>query len=73
MLTIPNGLTAAISVDPKNIGSGAGLTGFLQIALGALVSQGVGYFQATWINVGFWVMAVLALLAALAHWSNQRQ
>ncbi len=72
-LTIPNGLTAAISVDPKNIGSGAGLTGFLQVALGAFVSQGVGYFQATWINVGFWVMAVLALLAALAHWSNERQ
>lgn len=72
-LTIPNGLTAAISVDPKNIGSGAGLTGFMQVALGAFVSQSVGYFQATWIHIGFWVMAIMALLAALAHWSNQRQ
>ncbi len=72
-LTIPNGLTAAISVDPKNIGSGAGLAGFLQVALGALVSQGVGYYQASWINIGFWVMAVLALLAALAHRYNDRQ
>ena len=72
-IMIPNALSAAISVDPKNIGSGAGLTGFLQIALGALASQAVGYFQDTWINVGFWVMIVMAVLAALAHWYNPRQ
>lgn len=72
-LTIPNGLTAAISVDPKNIGSGAGLAGFCQIALGALASQGVGYFQATWTNIGFWVMAIMALAAALAHRPDARQ
>jgi DHA1 family bicyclomycin/chloramphenicol resistance-like MFS transporter len=72
-LTIPNGITAAISVDPKNIGSGAGLAGFLQIGLGALASQGVGYLQGTWTNIGFWVMAIMALAAALAHWSNARQ
>ena len=72
-IMIPNALSAAISVDPKNIGSGAGLTGFLQIALGALASQAVGYFQDTWINVGFWVMIFMAVLAALAHWYNPRQ
>jgi len=72
-IMIPNGLTAAISVDPKNIGSGAGLTGFLQIALGAIASQCVGYFQATWINVGFWVMAIMAVLAALAYRRNAQQ
>lgn len=72
-LTIPNGLTAAISVDPKNIGSGAGLAGFFQIALGAIASQSVGYLQATWVNIGFWVMAIMAIAAALAHRSNARQ
>ncbi len=72
-IMIPNALSAAISVDPKNIGSGAGLAGFLQIALGALTSQGVGYFQAAWINAGFWVMAVMAVTAALAHRNNARQ
>lgn len=72
-IMIPNALSAAISVDPKNIGSGAGLAGFLQIALGALASQCVGYFQDTWINIGFWVMAIMAVMAALAHRSNARQ
>ncbi|WP_108881169.1 Bcr/CflA family efflux MFS transporter [Anderseniella sp. Alg231-50] len=72
-LTIPNGITAAISVDPKNIGSGAGLAGFIQIGLGALASQGVGHLQATWTHVGFWVMALMALAAALAHRPDARQ
>lgn len=69
-LTIPNGITAAISVDPKNIGSGAGLAGFIQMTLGALASQGVGYFQGTWTNIGFWVMAIAALTAVVAHQKN---
>ena len=62
-LTIPNALTAAISVDPKNIGSGAGLAGFVQMTIGALASQAVGYAQGTWHHSGFWAMAVFALLA----------
>jgi len=66
-LTIPNALTAAISVDPKNIGSGAGLAGFLQMTVGALASQSVGYAQGTWHNSGFWAMAVFALLALATH------
>ncbi|MEE4236260.1 MAG: multidrug effflux MFS transporter [Anderseniella sp.] len=66
-LTIPNGLTAAISVDPRNIGSGAGLAGFVQMTIGALASQAAGYAQGTWHNTGFWAMAVFALLAAAAH------
>ena len=72
-IMIPNGVSAAISVDPKNIGSGAGLAGFLQIALGALASQAVGYSQDVWINVGFWAMIIMAVLAALAHRFNPRQ
>ena len=72
-LTIPNGITAAISVDPKNIGSGAGLAGFIQMTLGATASQAVGYVQPTWINAGFWVMLVAALIAALAHQVNIKQ
>ena len=66
-LTIPNGITAAISVDPKNIGSGAGLAGFIQMTLGASASQAVGYLQPTWPNIGFWLMAIAAAAALLAH------
>ena len=66
-LTIPNALTAAISVDPRNIGSGAGLAGFLQMTVGALASQAAGYAQGTWYNTGFWAIAVFAILALATH------
>jgi DHA1 family bicyclomycin/chloramphenicol resistance-like MFS transporter len=66
-LTIPNALTAAISVDPRNIGSGAGLAGFIQMTIGALASQSVGYAQGTWHNTGFWAMACFAILALVSH------
>jgi MFS transporter, DHA1 family, multidrug resistance protein len=66
-LTIPNGIVAAISVDPKNIGAAAGLAGFSQMALGALVSQIVGLLQASWINAGFWIIAAAAIMAILSQ------
>jgi DHA1 family bicyclomycin/chloramphenicol resistance-like MFS transporter len=71
-LTIPNGLTAAISVDPKNIGSGAGLAGFMQMTIGALASQAAGYGQAFWTNIGFWAIAAFALLGASFHPGRRR-
>jgi DHA1 family bicyclomycin/chloramphenicol resistance-like MFS transporter len=66
-LTIPNGIVAAISVDPKNIGAAAGLTGFSQMALGALASQMVGILQSTWTNAGFWMIAAAAVAALLSQ------
>ena len=36
-------------------------------------SQAVGYSQDVWINVGFWAMIIMAVLAALAHRFNPRQ
>jgi MFS transporter, DHA1 family, multidrug resistance protein len=66
-LTIPNALTAAISVDPRNIGSGAGLAGFIQMTIGAVASQSVGYAQGTWHHTGFWAMAVFAILALVSN------
>ncbi len=72
-LTIPNALTAAISVDPRNIGSGAGLAGFIQMTIGALASQSVGYAQGTWHHTGFWAMACFAILALVSHPARRRQ
>lgn len=66
-LTIPNGITAAISVDPRNIGTGTGLAGFMQMALAAGASQLVGLAQGHWVNAGFWIIALSAVLALLSH------
>ena len=41
-LTIPNATASAISVRPEIAGAGAGLTGFLQIGLGAIATLLVG-------------------------------
>lgn len=64
-LTLPNGITAAISVDPRNIGSVAGLAGFMQMTIGAIASQIVGAVQYDWHNIGFWVILAAALIAAV--------
>lgn len=71
-LTIPNGIVAAISVDPKNIGAAAGLAGFSQMALGALTSQVVGILQEYWTNAGFWVIAIAAIAALLSQSIGRR-
>ena len=39
---MPNGNIGAVSVDPARAGAAAGLTGFLQMGLGAVVSHSVG-------------------------------
>src|SRR6185503_13324410 len=53
-LTIPNGTTAAISVDLRKTGAAAGLSGFLQMGCGALASQLVGSLQDSWPTALFW-------------------
>jgi DHA1 family bicyclomycin/chloramphenicol resistance-like MFS transporter len=66
-LIVPNGIAGAISVDPRAIGSAAGLAGFLQMAIAAAASQLVGSAQHGWPAVLYWVMAGCALIAALSH------
>ena len=70
-LVMPNGITAAISLDPRFIGAAAGLAGFLQMSFAATTSQIVGAVQGDWTNFGFYVIAAAALLAALSHWFNR--
>jgi DHA1 family bicyclomycin/chloramphenicol resistance-like MFS transporter len=44
-LSLPNALASAISVRPELAGAGSGLSGFLQMGVGAGVAQIVGYLQ----------------------------
>ncbi len=41
-ISIPNGLAGAISVDPRQAGAAAGISGFTQMAFGAMSSMLVG-------------------------------
>lgn len=40
----PNAMAGAIGVDPRYAGTAAGITGFLQMALGAVTTVAVGHF-----------------------------
>jgi MFS transporter, DHA1 family, multidrug resistance protein len=66
-LTIPNGTIRAISIDPKLVGTAAGLLGFLQMGVSAVISQGVGHWQTHHFMIGYWTLAACAVLGALAH------
>ncbi len=44
-LSLPNAIASAISVRPELAGAGSGLSGFLQMGIGAGVAQIVGYLQ----------------------------
>jgi len=44
-ISIPNGMSGALSVDPKLAGTASGLAGFIQILLGAGATFGVGYYH----------------------------
>ncbi|MCB1379888.1 MAG: multidrug effflux MFS transporter [Alphaproteobacteria bacterium] len=66
-LTIPNGTTGAISVDPRLTGSAAGWSGFAQMAVGATASQLVGSLQDAWPFAVFWFMAAASILALATH------
>lgn len=66
-LTIPNGTIRAISIDPMLVGTAAGLLGFLQMGVSAVISQGVGSLQDQSFMIGYWTMAICAALGALAH------
>jgi DHA1 family bicyclomycin/chloramphenicol resistance-like MFS transporter len=66
-LTIPNGTVRAISIDPQLFGTAAGLLGFLQMGVSAVISQGVGSAQDHYFMIGYWVLAICAGLSALTH------
>ncbi|MGI9370883.1 MAG: MFS transporter, partial [Hyphomicrobiales bacterium] len=70
-LTIPSGTAAAISVRPDILGTGAGLSGFFQIGVGALATYLVGVFHdgTYWpmilVMVGTGTVSFLFMLMAL--------
>ncbi|HTN98442.1 MAG TPA: multidrug effflux MFS transporter [Nordella sp.] len=66
-LTIPNGTIRAISVDPLLVGTAAGLLGFVQMGISAVISQGVGALQDQNFMIGYWTLAICAALSMLAH------
>lgn len=66
-LSIPNGTTGAISVDPRLTGAAAGWSGFVQMAFGAAASQMVGTLQGHWPFAVFWFMAGGSILALGVH------
>jgi DHA1 family bicyclomycin/chloramphenicol resistance-like MFS transporter len=66
-LSIPNGIAGAVSVNPHLAGTAAGLAGFLQLGLGALTSQSVGYLQDVEPYAMIYVMTAGALIAVLVH------
>lgn len=59
-LSQPNGISAAVSVNPKIAGAASGLMGFLQMSVGGLFTVIVGYFQN---QTDHFAMASVILLA----------
>ena len=62
-ISIPNALAGAVSVDPQNAGAASGLSGFLQMALGAAATWLVGVIM---VETAFPMIAVMTASAALA-------
>jgi len=69
-LLLPNAIAGAVSVRPHAAGAAAGLTGFVQMALGAASTQGVALVltgAATAMPMG-WMMAAEIVAAGVAFW-----
>ena len=49
------------------VGTAAGLVGFLQMGMSAVISQGVGSWQDHDYMIGYWTLAICAGLGVLAH------
>lgn len=71
-LTLPNGTAGAVSVNPRAAGAAAGLSGALQMLVGAAAAVIVGYGQdidpsqypMIWTMMGSGILAVLSFLVA---------
>ncbi len=69
-LLLPNAIAGAVSVRPQAAGSAAGLTGFVQMALGAAATQGVALVltgAATAMPMA-WMMAAELIATGVAFW-----
>ncbi|MHA1537371.1 MAG: multidrug effflux MFS transporter [Alphaproteobacteria bacterium] len=75
-LSMPNAQAGAISVNPKVAGTASGLSGFIQMAIGAVVAQSVGTFQNGTPYPMIVVMLACAMLGlaaiALPLWYHRR-
>lgn len=60
-LTIPNAMSGALSVRPELAGTAAGLNGFIQVGIGALLTFIVGFAQ----NGFFWPLLVILTLCGI--------
>jgi DHA1 family bicyclomycin/chloramphenicol resistance-like MFS transporter len=66
-LSLPNGIAGAMSINPALAGTAAGLAGFMQMGLGAALSQSVGAAQVLSPWASLYVMAASAALSLLAY------
>lgn len=65
----PNAVTGAVSVLPRIAGTASGYMGFLQMGMGALLTQIVGYFQTSTDHVAMSAsIAGCTALSALLTW-----
>ena len=63
-MSIPNGISGAVSVDPARAGTASGLSGFSQMAVGAGISYAVGFLL---METAGPLVAVMAL-SSVAAW-----
>lgn len=66
-LAMPNGIAGAMSIDPALAGTAAGLAGFMQMGLGAAMSQSVGFLQGVSPWASLYVMVTSAALSIVAY------
>jgi DHA1 family bicyclomycin/chloramphenicol resistance-like MFS transporter len=61
----PNAMAGAISVDPRYGGTAAGISGFLQMSLGAVTTAAVGHFL-PYTDAALGIIMSIALTLSLA-------
>jgi len=66
-LGMPNGIAAAISVNPRLAGSASGLLGFLQMSVGAVSTVAVGFLKGDDQMAMVVVMMIAVLLTLMAY------
>ena len=70
--SMPNGFAGIVSVDPGRAGTASGLSGALQMGLGAIAMTVVGHTMTESPMPVIVIMLVLALLALIAHLHGTR-
>ncbi len=66
-MSIPNGIAGAISVDPDQAGAASGISGFTQMAFGAMATTLVGNLLADTAGPLIIVMVIAGILSFLIH------